>query len=105
MAAKMTSGNGWSFEPASGGKNTPETVSLPDDKQRVAIRLEKRAKGKEVTAVTGFVLSSADRKKLAAELKKACGSGGADGDGFIDIQGDRREAVAGLLMAKGWRIR
>ena len=103
--AKQYSGNGWSFEPAGGRTGKPEVVSLPPEKQKVKIALEKRARGKEVTVLSGFVLSDADRKSLAKELKKACGGGGSDAADHIEVQGDHREAVAALLAARGWRTR
>ena len=104
MAKKLLAGNGWSFEPAGGGKEE-ETVSLPDDRQKATVTLEKRAKGKEVTLVAGFVLSSADRKALAQTLRKACGAGGADSDSGIEIQGDHRDKVKARLAAKGWKVK
>ena len=104
MAKKMLSGNGWSFEPAGSGK-PPETTSLPDDKQKAAIKLEKRPKGKEATVVSGFQLTAADRKTLAAALRRACGSGGSDAEDRVEVQGDHREKVAAFLAAKGWRVK
>lgn len=104
MEKRMMSGAGWSFEPAGGG--TPEEArSLPDAEQKARVRVEKRAKGKEVTLLAGFVLSSADRKKLAAELKKHCGAGGADGEDGIEVQGNHRDKVAAFVAARGWRIK
>ncbi|MCC8166963.1 MAG: stress response translation initiation inhibitor YciH [Planctomycetes bacterium] len=104
MAKKLTSGNGWSFEPAGAGRD--EAVqSLPDDKQIVVVRTEKRAKGKVVTAVTKFVLSDVDRKAVAAALRKHCGTGGSDQDGIIEVQGDHVEKVRAFLQKKGWRVK
>lgn len=104
MAKKLTGGNGWSFEPAAGA-GVPEPASLPPDKQKATVKLEKRAKGKEVTVIAGFVLSDADRRELAAKLRKACGAGGSDGRDEIAVQGDHRHKVADHLSALGWRIR
>lgn len=102
---KLTGGKGWSFEPA-GGAPVPEDVqSLPPEKQNVRVKLERRAKGKEVTLVVGFVLSDADRKTLAAALRKACGAGGSDGREGIEVQGDHREKMAEYLRRLGWRVK
>ncbi len=101
---KLLSGNGWSFEPAGGG-GKPAIASAPPDKQKAKISLEKRAKGKEVTVIAGFVLSDADRKALAATLKKACGSGGTDAGDSIEIQGDHRGTAAKILAGLGWNVR
>ena len=100
---KLLAGDGWSFEPAAPAA-APDVVSLPSDRQKAAIKLEKRATGKEVTRITGFVLSAADRKALAVALKKSCGAGGAEDDAGIDIQGDHREAARKFLAATGWRV-
>lgn len=104
MAKKLVSGNGWSFEPASRA-SAEQTVSLPDDRQKAAVKLEKRAKGKEATVVSGFVLSDPDRKALAAALRKACGAGGSESPGAVEVQGDHREKVRAILTAKGWRVK
>lgn len=42
-------------------------------------------KGKGVCLVTGIDLDDAELAKLAAELKKKCGCGGAVKDGVIEI--------------------
>lgn len=104
MAKKLLSGDGWSFEPAGDGKEE-ETVSLPDDRQKASVKMEKRAKGKEMTVVSGFVLSEADRKALAAALRRACGAGGGDGDGYIEVQGDQREKIKTFLSGRGWSVK
>ena len=43
--------------------------------------------------------------KLAAELKKKCGCGGAVKDGVIEIQGDKRDLLKLLLEAKGMKVK
>ena len=42
---------------------------------------------------------------LAAELKRACGTGGTVADAAVEIQGDQRERLRPLLAAKGWIVR
>ena len=48
-------------------------------------------KGKGVCLVTGIDMDDAELTKLAAELKKKCGCGGAVKEGIIEIQGDKRD--------------
>lgn len=67
-------------------------------------------KGKGVCLITGVDLDDAELTKLAAELKKKCGCGGAvkDGivkDGIIEIQGDKRDLLKSLLEAKGMKVK
>lgn len=62
-------------------------------------------KGKGVCVVTGLDLDDAELTKLAAELKKKCGCGGAVKDGDIEIQGDKRDLLKQLLEAKGYQVK
>ena len=62
-------------------------------------------KGKGVCLVTGVCLDDAELTKLAAELKKKCGCGGAVKDGVIEIQGDKRDLIKSLLEAKGMKVK
>ena len=62
-------------------------------------------KGKGVCLVTGLDLDDADLAKLAAELKKKCGCGGAVKDGIIEIQGDKRDLIKTPLEAKGMKVK
>lgn len=58
-------------------------------------------KGKGVCLITGIEMNDAELTKLAAELKKKCGCGGAVKEGIIEIQGDKRDLIKSLLEAKG----
>ncbi|AVY98821.1 stress response translation initiation inhibitor YciH [Lelliottia sp. WB101] len=62
-------------------------------------------KGKGVCLITGIDEDDAALAKLAAELKKRCGCGGAVKDGVIEIQGDNRELIKTLLEAKGMKVK
>ncbi|AMG78652.1 stress response translation initiation inhibitor YciH [Escherichia coli] len=62
-------------------------------------------KGKGVCLITGIDLDDAELTKLAAELKKKCGCGGAVKDGVIEIQGDKRDLLKALLEAKGMKVK
>lgn len=62
-------------------------------------------KGKGVCLVTGIDLDDAELAKLAAELKKKCGCGGAVKDGVIEIQGDKRDLIKSLLEAKSMKVK
>lgn len=62
-------------------------------------------KGKGVCLITGIDADDAMLAKLAAELKKKCGCGGAIKDGVIEIQGDNRDLIKSLLEAKGMKVK
>ena len=62
-------------------------------------------KGKGVCLVTGIDMDDAELTKLAAELKKKCGCGGAVKEGIIEIQGDKRDLIKSLLEAKGMKVK
>ncbi|MGL6019490.1 MAG: stress response translation initiation inhibitor YciH [Gibbsiella quercinecans] len=62
-------------------------------------------KGKGVCLISGIDQDDAALNKLAAELKKKCGCGGAVKDGVIEIQGDKRDLLKQLLEAKGMKVK
>jgi translation initiation factor 1 len=71
---------------------------------RVA-RESKGRGGKVVTLVRGLALDEAALTACAKRLRNACGAGGTQRDGVIEIQGDHRERVAALLQAEGHRVK
>ncbi|WP_312626645.1 stress response translation initiation inhibitor YciH [Scandinavium sp.] len=62
-------------------------------------------KGKGVCLITGIDVDDAELAKIAAELKKKCGCGGAVKEGVIEIQGDKRDLIKTLLEAKGMKVK
>ncbi len=84
--------------------------SLPPPQQNLKVMRDKKGRrGKIVTVVAGFVLTEADLKALAKELKNFCGAGGtakneASGQ-VIEIQGDHREKVADKLKTLGYKVK
>jgi translation initiation factor 1 len=64
----------------------------------VRVRIESKGRGgKTVSLVTGLAMDEESLKKLAGELKRVCGAGGAVKDGIIEIQGDHRDALVEAL--------
>ena len=69
----------------------------------IRIRREvKGRKGKTVTTISGFVIDADKLRKLAAKLKRRCGTGGSMKDGIIIIQGDHRETLLSELKKHGF---
>lgn len=82
-----------------------EEETLPKDKQRLRITLDKRNRGgKVVTLVSGFRGTGNDLAALGKLLKTRCGVGGSTKDGEIIIQGDWRQKVADILTKEGYRV-
>ena len=82
-----------------------EEETLPKEKQRLHITLEKRNRGgKVVTLVSGFRGTGNDRSALGKWLKTRCGVGGSVKDGEIIIQGDWRRKVTDLLTEEGYHV-
>ena len=72
----------------------------------IRIRREVKGRGgKTVTVASGFKLDDDGLIKLAAELKRRCGTGGSAKDGEILIQGDHRETLLAELKKKGMVVK
>jgi translation initiation factor 1 len=82
-----------------------EPARLAPETQTARIKLEKRPKGKVVTAVSGLDPEGNDLEELAATLKSRCGSGGTVKDGVIELQGDHVNTVETALKSIGYRVK
>jgi translation initiation factor 1 len=70
------------------------------------LRLERAGRGgKTVTVVDGLPRNGKFLAALAAEAKRACGTGGAAKETTIELQGDHRDRLRALLGAKGWEVK
>jgi translation initiation factor 1 len=94
---------GWPVDDCRCAKGVAEPVPA---KVTCALRIEKKGRGgKSVTVVANLPRNAAFLAALAAELKKACGTGGTSTDETVEVQGDQRERLRPLLAAKGWNVR
>ncbi|MGC6359760.1 stress response translation initiation inhibitor YciH [Bisgaard Taxon 45] len=72
------------------------------------VRIQRQVSGRKgngVCVITGLDLSDDELKKLATELKKRCGCGGAVKNATIEIQGEKRDLLKDLLEQKGYRVK
>ena len=85
----------------------PDPTPAPPAKNRgrVDIIRQKAGRGgKTVTVVANFVgIGLPEKENLAREMQKSCGTGGTVKDGKIEIQGDKRDEVAKILIKAGFR--
>ncbi|MDR2138831.1 MAG: translation initiation factor [Tannerella sp.] len=80
-----------------------EKATLPKEKQRLRITLDKRHRGgKMVTLISGFRGTDDDLAALGKMLKVKCGVGGSTKDGDIILQGDFRQKTLELLTKEGY---
>ena len=80
--------------------------SLPPNQQTIYLHRESKGRGgKTVTLVKNLVLSESDLKALAKRLKKTCGTGGTIKNGVIEIQGEHREKIKGVLGKMGYQVK
>jgi translation initiation factor 1 len=98
--------------PEAGKKTATESIQSPasasqnpKNRGRVEIRRQTQGRGgKTVTVVSGFVgIGQAEKEQLTKKMQRTCGAGGTVKDGCIEIQGDKREPVAKILVAAGFR--
>jgi translation initiation factor 1 len=98
-------GCGWPERDCKCSSQRAPAESVPD---RVAakLRMEKKGRGgKTVTVVYDLPHNAAFLKELCQQLKKTCGTGGAVGEGAIELQGDLRGRVREFLMKKGFLVK
>ncbi|WP_306586911.1 stress response translation initiation inhibitor YciH [Hafnia paralvei] len=90
------------------GRIDEEKIPVVRPKGDGIVRIQRQTsgrKGKGVCLITGLDIDDAELQKLAAELKKKCGCGGAVKEGVIEIQGDKRDLLKQLLEAKGHKVK
>jgi translation initiation factor 1 len=94
---------GWPADDCRCSKAGEERVPA---KVSCVLRLEKKGRGgKTVTVVAGLPRNPGFLAGLAAELRRACGTGGTATDETVEVQGDHRARLRPLLAAKGWTVR
>jgi translation initiation factor 1 len=104
-AGRICPGCGWPERDCRCSRNRAPAESVPD-LIFAKLRVEKTGRsGKTVTVVYDLPRNAAFLKELAQDLKRACGTGGTAGDGTVELQGDLRERVRGVLTSRGFRVK
>lgn len=83
-----------------------EQETLPPAEQKLTVMLDNKGrKGKDMTAIEGFVGTEDGLKQLSKELKNYCGTGGTVKDGAVLIQGDLRGKITEYLAKEGYKVK
>lgn len=85
-------------------KKIPEKSVIWMQEEPLLCKYEKR-KGKPITIIDGYTGAISDFKTLAKELKQKLSVGGSFKDDKIIIQGDYRDTIMKLLIAKGFKVK
>ena len=76
------------------------------DRPVAKLRIEKKGRGgKTATVVFGLPNNAAFLSQLTQDLKRACGVGGSATDDGLLLQGDVRDRIRDLLLAKGFVVK
>ena len=99
-------GNLYSLAPSLLPEQEAEAVTLAAAQQNLYVSIDRKQRaGKSVTLIEGFIGSTEDLEILGKELKNKCGTGGAVKDGCIMIQGELKEKIYDLLIAKKYKVK
>lgn len=82
-----------------------QKARVAPEKQIATLHLEKRKKGKVVTAVRGLTALANDLPSLLKSLKNACGAGGTVEGDTIEIQGEHGPRMKKELEQIGYRVK
>jgi len=78
---------------------------VPVDEKKIDLKLRRLTSGKGRTAIeiTGLPQNKKWCQKLAKDLKKSLGVGGAFKDNYIEIHGEKIDSVTAFLDSKSLR--
>jgi translation initiation factor 1 len=79
---------------------------VPPNQQQLKVQASRKGrKGKTVTIVSGFQVSSDTLTDLAKKLKNHCGAGGAVKEDTIEVQGDHGDKIQQFLVELGYKAK
>jgi translation initiation factor 1 len=88
----------------SSGKR-PAADAVPD-RVVAKLRMEKKGRGgKTVTVVYDLPRNDAFLKALGQKLKRECGTGGTVTEDGVELQGELRDKVRGILQRLGYTVK
>jgi translation initiation factor 1 len=75
--------------------------TIAKEKERIRVSLDKRRYGKQITIVEG-IGKDADNKNVLKELKNRLACGGTMKGNVIELQGNHKNRVKGVLIKLGF---
>lgn len=88
--------------PTDENERQPATKAAAPARATLLVRMEKRAKGKQVTCVYHL---EKDHQKVLKQLKAQLGTGGTVQDDTLELRGDFREKISNFFREKGYKVR
>ncbi len=87
------------------GKKSSTLVELLEPQKHFLFFKKEKRRGKTVTLVGEFHISSQEITTTLKNLKKKLGCGGTFKDGWMEFQGEIKEKIRELLVADGFRFK
>ena len=86
-------------------RKTQDAAAVPS-RIIAKLRMEKKGRGgKTVTVVYDLPKNNTFLKDLSQTLKRECGTGGAVTEDGIELQGEMRDRVRGILQRLGYTVK
>ena len=97
----------WSDQFGDMRKKKTNRPDLPVDEKNLELKIRRltTGKGRTVIEITGLPSNKAWCKKLAKEIKKALGVGGAFKHDFIEVHGEKKQEVMEVLTKKNLKFK
>ena len=96
---------GWPQRDCKCSRNQDRQEAVPD-RLVAKLRMEKAGRGgKTVTVVYDLPRNDAFLKDLGQRLKRECGTGGSVTENTIELQGEMRDRVRGILQRLGYAVK
>ena len=96
---------GWPQRSCMCSSNQRRQEPVPD-RIVAKLRMEKAGRGgKTVTVVYDLPRNEAFLKELSQRLKRECGTGGSVTENTVELQGEMRDRVRGILQRLGYTVK
>ncbi|MEG4031401.1 MULTISPECIES: translation initiation factor [unclassified Microcoleus] len=81
-------------------------AEVPPNQQNLKIEASRKGRGgKTVTVISGFQEKPETLATLAKQLKAQCGTGGTVKDNEIEIQGEHKQKLLGIITKLGYKAK